>query len=192
MQSKILYICRATYRNHYYTNFKDMKIIKSLIIALAGSLLCFGANAATLNLQNGIAAGTALKALYGQYKTDGKLDMTNTTNISNIVTLVSNIKGLTSESSTDNTAKTFLSGLISGSNELVNSSNSNSVLSTLGSIANLDVESLAKSAASSAATSATNKLLSRLSEKAPATLTGTGTAASTATNALTTLFSSLK
>ena len=40
---------------------------------------------------NGQAAGAALKALYSQYKADGKLDMANLTNIMNLATLANNV-----------------------------------------------------------------------------------------------------
>ena len=42
----------------------------------------------------GQAAGVALKALYTQYKADGKLDMANLTNIMNLATLANNVKDL--------------------------------------------------------------------------------------------------
>jgi len=185
------FISKFVQRNRHIIKNIIMKTIKTLIIALAASLFCAGANAATLNLQNGIAAGKALYDLYGQYKATGKLDLSNTTNINNVVSLVNNIKGLTTKSTSENTSESFLSGLISGSKELINSSNSDSILSKLGSIANLDVSSLATQAASSAATSAVNKLLGKVTGKSSSTSTD-NTAASTATSVLTSLFSSLK
>jgi len=168
-----------------------MNSIKTIIIALAASLFCIGANAASLNLQNGIAAGKALYDLYGQFKATGKLDMSNTTNINNVITLVNNIKGLTTKSTSENTSESFLSGLISGSKELVNNSNSDSILGKLGSIANLDVSSLATQAASSAATSAANKLIGKVTGQSSTSSTSSS-AASTATSVLTSLFSYFK
>jgi len=169
-----------------------MKAIKCLVIALCAILVSFNADA-KLNATNGLAAGKSLLALYSQYKADGKLDLSNTNNISNIVSLVTNIKGLTSESTTQNTSASFLSSLITGSNNLVTTSNSNSVLSALGSIANLDTNSIASSVATSAATSAAKSALSGLLGKASSTATNTTSeAASTAGSVLSALFSSLK
>lgn len=152
-----------------------------------------------LNLQNGITAGKALVALYKQYKSDGKLDFSNTTNLTNLVSLVSNIKGLTNKSTTSSTPADFLSGLISGSNNLVNNSNANSVLGALGSIANLDTNSLAQSATTAAANAATkaagsaiSKLFGGSGSTSSGTTSSTNTATSTATSVLTKLFSSLK
>lgn len=164
-----------------------MKTIKSLIIAAAALFIAGNVSAATLNATNGLAAGKALLALYTQYKADGKMDLSNTTNINNIVSLVSNIQGLTGKSTSANTSTDFLSSLISGSKNLVTEANSNSVLSALGSIANLDTSAIAKSVATSAATSALGKLVG-----GSKTTTDSSSAASTAASVLTNLFSSLK
>jgi len=139
------------------------------------------ATGGTLTTSNGLSAGKALLSLYTQYKDDGKLDLSNTVNITNIASLVSNIYGLTTKSNTTN----FLSGLISGSKNLVNNSNSTDVLGTLASISNLD----SKSITTSVATSAAKGLLSRLSGKKSETTASS--AASTAAGALTSLFSTL-
>jgi len=152
---------------------------------------------ADLNLQNGIAAGKSLLALYNQYKSTGKLDLTNTTNLTNIVSLVNNIKGLTSKSTVSTTPADFISGLISGSSNLVTNNNSGSVLSALGSIAGLDADAIKKSAASvaadaatSAATNAIGKLFGKSSSSSTASST-TDSAASKVTSVLTGLFSKL-
>lgn len=172
-----------------------MRTVKAIIVALAALFICTGASAAKLNLQNGLSAGKALYSLYTQYKADGKkLDLSNQSNITNLISLVTNIKGLTAESTTSNTAASFLSGLISGSSNLVTKSNSNSVLSALGSIANLDVSSLAANAASSAASSAVSSLLKKASGSTTTSTSNTNsnTVASTASTVLSSLFSKLK
>jgi len=162
-----------------------MKTLKLLVMAAAALFITCSAKAATLNLENGVAAGKALVSLYTQYKADGKLDLKNTSNVSNLVTLVQNVKGLTSKSTVANTSTDFLSGLISGSNKIVNDSNSNSVLSALGSIAGLDASTIAKSAAKSAASSALGKLLG-------GSKTTTDNSASTAASVLSGLFSQIQ
>ena len=156
----------------------------------------------TLTQSNGASAGLALLSLYTQYKSAGKLDLSNTTNLSNLITLATNIKGLSS--SVKNSS--FLTGLISGSKNLVNNSNSSTVLSSLSSLANLDLSSLSSTAASAATTAATSaakkaasglfsKLTGKVSSAASTATTAVNDAASTATtqanSILTSLFSAL-
>jgi len=169
-----------------------MKISKFLAIALAAVLLAApcraqssttAATESTLTTSNGLAAGKALLSLYTQYKADGKFDLNNASNISNLVSLATNIQGLAQNTN----VKSFLSGLISGSKNLVNSSNSSSVLSTLKSISGLDLNSLGTSAATSAASS----LLSKLGGSSTSSSASSNSAAGTAANALTKLFSTL-
>jgi len=196
MASVLLQVCKSmTIRFYNIQNITIMKITK-IILSIAAALIiavpsqasapAFAAAEASaqagLNLSNGIKAGTALLALYKQYKADGKLDLTNANNISNVTTLVSNIKGLKS-SDTSNTS--FIDGLISGSKNLVTNSNSGSVISSLSSLAGLDVSSLGASAASSAVSGLLSKATSSSSSSK------SSSAASTATSVLTSLFKSL-
>lgn len=97
----------------------------------------------------GKAAGSALKSLYTQYKKDGKLDMSNLTNLMYLTTLATNLQELKGQSNKSTFYKDFAAGLISGSNNLINSSNSSSVMSAL---TNLDLSGL--SGATSKATKA--------------------------------------
>ena len=85
---------------------------------------------------NGKAAGAALKALYTQYKTDGKLNITNVTNIANITTLATNVKGLKGQTDKTSFYKDFAAGLITGSNNLVTEETSGSVMDGLTSLVN--------------------------------------------------------
>lgn len=93
-----------------------------------------------LGSSSGSSAGKALLGLYTQYKKDGKLDLTNTTNLANIATLAKNIKGLSTQSKTSN----FVSGLIKGSQNLVTTNNSSSVLNSLKKLSTLDLNALAQ------------------------------------------------
>lgn len=110
---------------------------------------------AALTQGNGANAGLALLGLYTQYKADGKLDFKNVNNINNLLTLASNIKGL--DKLTEKAP--FISGLISGSKNLVNQKNSNTVVNSLTSLAGLDLSSLGTAAAGAAASSAVSSLL---------------------------------
>ena len=85
---------------------------------------------------NGQAAGAALKGLYTQYKTDGKLDMANLTNIMNLATLANNVKDLKGQTNKSAFYKDFATGLVSGSGNLVTSANTSSVMSGLTSLVN--------------------------------------------------------
>ena len=94
----------------------------------------------------GQTAGTALKALYAQYKLDGKkLNMDNATNLLNAASLASSVKELKSSDLTYK--KDYAKGLIFGSKNLVTESNSNDVVSGLTSLANLDLTSLTENTA---------------------------------------------
>ena len=85
---------------------------------------------------NGQAAGAALKALYSQHKADGKLDMGNLTNLMNLATLATNVQGLKGQTDKGSFYKDFASGLVLGSNNLVNSTNSTSIMSGLQNLVN--------------------------------------------------------
>lgn len=96
---------------------------------------------------DGQAAGVALKSLYGQYKTDGKFDMSNLNNIVNLASLAQNIKGLKGQTNKSSFYKEFASGLILGSNNLVTEQNSASVMSGLnGLLNNVDLSGLQEKA----------------------------------------------
>lgn len=117
----------------------------------------------------GQAAGVALKALYGQYKTDGKLDMSNLTNLMNLAALATSVQNLKGQTDKTTFYKDFVKGLITGSNNLVNENNSTSIMSGLQNLVNnVDLSGLTASAeekAESAAATLTEKLTGA-SEKA--------------------------
>lgn len=105
---------------------------------------------------NGQAAGTALKGLYKQYKADGKLDMKNLNNIANAATFAANVKGLKGMSDKKTFYKEFVSGLILGSDNLVNENNSTTVMSGITSLVNnVDLSSLTSGLTNAVSTTAT-------------------------------------
>lgn len=122
----------------------DAQLLKNLLKKATGTEATTETTSETAATTNGKAAGAALKALYTQYKADGKLNISNLTNIANITTLASNVKGLKGQ--TDKTAfyKDFAAGLITGSNNLVTEDISGSVMSGLTSLANnVDLSNIA-------------------------------------------------
>lgn len=99
------------------------------------------AESQTAAYSNGQTSGTALKALYTQYKTDGKnLNMSNMQNMLNLASLATSVQGLKGADAAYK--KDFLKGMILGSSNLVNNNNSTSVMSSLTNFANLDLSSL--------------------------------------------------
>ena len=140
-----------------------MKCILTLIVALAAFVMAESADAQNLknlvqkaassvNVQEkevvsatskGEAAGIALKELYAQYKVDGKLNVTNRKNLKNLSVLVSNIQELKGQSNKSSFYKEFASGLINGSDNLVNKGNVDSVMKTFSSMSNTNHSSSA-------------------------------------------------
>ena len=147
-------------------NTADAQLLKKL---LGGKSETTTTQTTTTATSNGQAAGVALKALYGQYKTDGKLDMGNLTNLMNLTTLATNVQGLKGQSNKSAFYMDFAKGLVLGSNNLVNENNSASVMSGLSNLVNnVDLSGLTATAeekAQSAASALTEKL-SGASEKA--------------------------
>ena len=139
-------------------------------------------------ISNGQAAGAALKSLYTQYKADGKLDMTNLNNILNLTTLSNNIKELKGMSDKSKFYKDFATGLIKGSDSLVNKSNSTSVMNGLTNLVNnVDLSALTQTtetttetAAETTTTAATSALSSLHSGSSSSTASSTTTAISNA------------
>ena len=82
-------------------------------------------------LTSGQGAGTALQALYAQYKADGKYDYKNMQNVLNTVTLVANCEGLKDNYKDKTYLSEFGKGLIASSLGLVTKSNVNTVTNSL-------------------------------------------------------------
>lgn len=122
---------------------------------------------------SGSASGKALKALYTQYKADGKkLDMGNMSNILNLASLATSINGIKGQKSNSAFYKDFTKGMILGSTNLVNNSNSSSVMSGLGSLANLDLSSLTSTAAELAKQKAEDAAKSKIEEAITSKISG--------------------
>ena len=140
-------------------NTADAQLLKKL---LGGKSTTTTETTTTTATTNGQAAGAAIKALYTQYKADGKLDMGNLTNLMNLTTLATNVQGLKGQSDKGTFYKDFASGLVLGSSNLVTSTNSTSVMSGLTNLVeNVDLSGLTASAeekAQSAASTLTEKL----------------------------------
>lgn len=118
----------------------------------------------------GQTAGAALKALYAQYKLDGKkLNMDNATNLLNAASLAGSVKEL--KSSDLAYKKDYVKGLIQGSKNLVTESNSSSIVSGLTSLSNLDLTSLTENKALQ--TAATEALQEKASEAVSSLLSNT-------------------
>ena len=91
--------------------------------------------------------GVALKSLFTQYKADGKLDMGNLNNLMNLAALATNVQGLKGQTDKTTFYKDFASGLVLGSNNLVNSANSTSIMSGLQNLVNnVDLSGLTQKA----------------------------------------------
>ena len=134
-----------------------------------------GTTGASLGSTNGQASGAALKSLYTQYKTDGKVDLQNLNNIMNIVALANGIQGLKGIDNKNAFYTDFATGLVLGSNNLITNTNSSAVTGILSGLADSDLSALtgvAKSAVSKAAGQSVNSAiantastLSSISEK---------------------------
>lgn len=162
-----------------------MKALKFLLVAAVAALFSANVQAAGLTNGNGLKSGAALLSLYTQYKSTGKLDLTNPTNLNNLLTLASNIKGLDQLVN----KSSFLTGLISGSKNLVNQSNSDTVLSSLTKLSGLDLSSVSSSSAASAVTGVLSKVATGAATGASS---NSSAALSSATSILTGLFKTLK
>lgn len=147
----------------------DAQLLKNLLNKATGSTTT-EQTTTSVATSNGQAAGAALKALYIQYKADGKkLDMSNLNNMLNLATLagcVENLKGMNNKSTF---YMDFAKGLITGSGNLVNSKNSTSVMNGITNLVNnVDLSGLTQKAENTAsnATSAIASALTGASDKA--------------------------
>ena len=155
-------------------NTADAQLLKNLLNKVKGNTTettttTTATETVTPATSDGQAAGVALKALYGQYKADGKLDMSNLTNLMNLAALATSVQNLKGQTDKTTFYKDFVKGLITGSNNLVNENNSTSIMSGLQNLVNnVDLSGLTASAeekAESAAATLTEKLAGA-SEKA--------------------------
>ena len=82
-------------------------------------------------MTSGQGAGTALHALYTQYKADGKYDYTNLTNAMNTISLLNSCQGLKQNYQDASYLKDFGKGMIASSLGLVTQSNVQTVTNSL-------------------------------------------------------------
>lgn len=95
----------------------------------------------------GQQSGVALKALYNQYKADGKLDFSNLSNVANILNISAQVQKLTQADKDSVSYTDFSKGLIEGSVNLVNELNAEQVTETLVSkLGNIDTTKLNETA----------------------------------------------
>ena len=95
----------------------------------------------------GSQSGVALKALYNQYKADGKLDFSNLSNVANILNISAQVQKLTQADKDSVSYTDFSKGLIEGSVNLVNELNAEQVTETLVSkLGNIDTTKLNETA----------------------------------------------
>ena len=130
-----------------------MKIFKRIAAACAAVMLlssCSVLQSVVTNATSlGANTGSGLAAIYNVLKSTGNIDLSNLTNIINIgkiLTGAGSLSGATNDFTND-----FVTGLLAGSSNLVNSSNISSVISGLQSLSNIDTSVLTAAAAAAAA-----------------------------------------
>lgn len=165
----------------------DAQILKNLLNKVTGSTTETTTTtetvAETTPTTNGKTAGVALKSLYTQYKADGKLDMSNLNNLLNLTSLANSIKGLKGQSNKGTFYKEFAEGLILGSDNLVSSTNSTSVMSGLTNLVNnVDLSGLTEKAETTQE-KATN-VLSTVTNKTSSAIENASEIANSVTNIL--------
>ncbi|MCM1176844.1 MAG: hypothetical protein NC308_10560 [Clostridium sp.] len=128
--------------------------IASCINASAAEPQLFGKKSAAYT--SGQTTGAALKALYAQYKADGKkLDMKNAKNLLSLASLATSISGLKDTTKDSSFYKEFATGMVAGSSNLVTTGTSDNVMSSLTTLAGMDLSAIAgkSSTASGSSTS---------------------------------------
>ena len=163
----------------------------ALMLATSCGILGGSSTTATPT-SNGQASGAALRSLYTQYKADGKMDMTNISNIINLATLSQAVTELKDAGTVDKSdyIKEFATGLILGSNNLVNQTNSTPVVSNLTNLANVNLSSVTNAAASliangvTAAATQTQAAATQAQTQAAAAQTATANTATAVNNAI--------
>jgi hypothetical protein len=99
--------------------------------ALAGLLGAAQQPAQSESYTAGQQSGVALKALYTQYKADGKLDFSNLNNLLNMVNLSAQVQKITKAEKGTVDYSEFGKGLVAGSVNLVNDLNKDQVVNVL-------------------------------------------------------------
>ena len=172
-------------------NTADAQFLKNLLNKVKGTTettateasATTAAETASTATVDGKAAGVALRALFTQYKADGKFDMGNLNNLLNLTSLANNIQGLKGQTNKGAFYKDFASGLVMGSNNLVTEQNTTSVMDGLTNLVNnVDLSGLTQKAEETQATVA-DKVASATT-KANTAVTNATEIASAVTNIL--------
>jgi hypothetical protein len=172
-------------------NTADAQFLKNLINKVKGTTettateasATTAAETASTATVDGKAAGVALRALFTQYKADGKFDMGNLNNLLNLTSLANNIQGLKGQTNKGAFYKDFASGLVMGSNNLVTEQNTTSVMDGLTNLVNnVDLSGLTQKAEETQATVA--EKVASATTKANTAVTNATEIASAVTNIL--------
>ena len=141
---------------------------------------------------NGQTSGAALKSLYSQYKTDGKVDLANLNNVISMAQLVNGIQGLKNVDDKSKFYGDFAAGLILGSNNRVTQQTSNPVTSTLqGLVQGTDLTAIAAAGLAAAAQSKQGQQVQQTATTASNNVANTVQAISETTAGVTNTLSSL-
>lgn len=172
-------------------NTADAQFLKNLLNKVKGTTETTATEAsattatetASTATVDGKAAGVALRALFTQYKADGKFDMGNLNNLLNLTSLANNIQGLKGQTNKGAFYKDFASGLVMGSNNLVTEQNTTSVMDGLTNLVNnVDLSGLTQKAEDTQATVA--EKVASATTKANTAVTNATEIASAVTNIL--------
>ena len=172
-------------------NTADAQFLKNLLNKVKGTTettateasATTAAETASTATVDGKAAGVALRALFTQYKADGKFDMGNLNNLLNLTSLANNIQGLKGQTNKGAFYKDFASGLVIGSNNLVTEQNTTSVMDGLTNLVNnVDLSGLTQKAEETQATVA--EKVASATTKANTAVTNATEIASAVTNIL--------
>lgn len=172
-------------------NTADAQFLKNLLNKVKGTTettateasATTATEAASTATVDGKAAGVALRALFTQYKADGKFDMGNLNNLLNLTSLANNIQGLKGQTNKGAFYKDFASGLVMGSNNLVTEQNTTSVMDGLTNLVNnVDLSGLTQKAEETQATVA--EKVASATTKANTAVTNATEIASAVTNIL--------
>ena len=172
-------------------NTADAQFLKNLLNKVKGTTETTATEAsattatetASTATVDGKAAGVALRALFTQYKADGKFDMGNLNNLLNLTSLANNIQGLKGQTNKGAFYKDFASGLVMGSNNLVTEQNTTSVMDGLTNLVNnVDLSGLTQKAEETQATVA--EKVASATTKANTAVTNATEIASAVTNIL--------
>lgn len=131
-----------------------MKLFKHIAAACATVVLLsscsiLNGTSSTDATSTGSNTGSALSSLYKIILAGGNLDLSDLTTLINLGKVLMGANSLTNASNAF--VDQFTSGLISGSSNLVNSSNASAVVNGLKSLASIDTSALASAAADAAA-----------------------------------------